>query len=236
MLLHGQLTGSGAWADPLTIDHQGIARQYLLHQPAGDHLPRPLLIYLHGLRPLGWQNHTRSEIDAAADREGFGRRLSGCLGRALNYTGQLSDKTGAGDQIADDLGFIGKLIHRLSAEKATDANRVYAIGELRGGLMAFELMCRMANRIAVAAPLITGMTEGQRDACSPARPVPVLAVDGTADHIQQYDGWLIRPVGFCPSPRQWSSGACSMAAAARRQRCCCIGSLTKSSSESLRFR
>ena len=26
-----------------------------------------------------------------------------------NYTGQLSDKTGAGDQIADDVGFIGKL-------------------------------------------------------------------------------------------------------------------------------
>ena len=76
------------------------------------------------------QNHTRSELDAAADREGFVVAYPAALEGRWNYTGQLSDETGAGDQIADDVGFIGKLIDRLSAEKATDANRVYAIGEV----------------------------------------------------------------------------------------------------------
>jgi polyhydroxybutyrate depolymerase len=185
------LAGVAAVADPsLTIEHQGVARHYLLHQPAGDAPPRPLLVYLHGRRPAGWQNHTQGEIDAAADREGFIAAYPVALEGRWNYTGQLSDKVRIGDEIADDVGFIGKLIDRLSADNLVDPNRVYAYGESRGGLMAFELMCRMAQRIAAAAPLITGMTAGQRDACSPSRPVPLFAVDGTADPIQWYDGWL----------------------------------------------
>ena len=190
-----QFAAGGALADPPpALEHQGVARHYLLHQPAGDASPRPLLIYLHGLRPAGWQNHTQAEIDVAADREGFVAAYPAALEGRWNYTGQLSDKVKIGDQVADETGFIAELIDRLASEKIADPSRVYLIGESRGGLMVFELMCRMADRIAAAAPLITGMTEGQRDACAPTRPVPVFAVNGTADPIQRYDGWLF-PTG-----------------------------------------
>ena len=35
------------------------------------------------------------------------------------------------------------------------------------------------------------MTDHQREACRPARPVPLMVVAGTADPVQSYDGWLL---------------------------------------------
>jgi polyhydroxybutyrate depolymerase len=181
-------------ADDLTIDHQDIARHYLMHRPAPNAPEQPLVIYLHGLRPAVWQNHTQAAFDAAADREGFVMVYPEALEHRWSYLGQVSPPVKAGEQVADDVGFIGKLIDRLVAQKVADAKRVYVVGESRGGLMTFQLMCNLADRIAAAAPLITGMTEGQRDACKPERAVPLFAVDGTGDPIQRYDGWLF-PAG-----------------------------------------
>lgn len=48
----------------------------------------------------------------------------------------------------------------------------------------------MSGRIAGAAPLITGMTDGQLDTCRPSRPIPLLAIAGTNDRTQPYDGWM----------------------------------------------
>src|SRR5437763_9123071 len=159
-------------AEELTIEHQGVPRHYLMHRRSENGPARPLLIYLHGLRPANWQNHSWAEIDAAADREGFVAAYPVALQGRWNYTGQLSEKVRAGEEVADDIGFIAKLIDHLVAQQGVDPKRVYAIGESRGGLMSFELMCRMAERLAAAGALISGMTEGQRDACAPARAVP----------------------------------------------------------------
>ncbi len=135
-------------ADDLTIDHQDVARHYLMHRSAADELGRPLLIYLHGQRPAGWQNHTQADFDAAADREGFVVVYPEALEHRWSYTGQLSAPVKAGEQIADDVGFIGKLIDDLVARRIADVKRVYAISESRGELMTFELMCHLADRIA----------------------------------------------------------------------------------------
>jgi polyhydroxybutyrate depolymerase len=172
------------------IEHQGVARHYLMHRATGKVGMLPLLIYLQGLRPGDWRNHTWLELDAAADREGFVAVYPEALQHRWNYTGQLSEKVKAGDAIADDVGFIAALIDQLVSQGVADPKRVYVIGESRGGLMGFELMCQLAGRIAAAGALITGMTEGQRDACAPAIAVPVFVLAGSADTMQAYDGFL----------------------------------------------
>jgi polyhydroxybutyrate depolymerase len=177
--------------DEFTIEHQATARQYLMHLPSGgEHSIRPLVIYLHGLRPPGWKNHERTEINAAADREGFVVVYPAALERRWVYTGIVDEPARTQGMVVDDVGFVSKLIDDLVERKIADPARIYVLGDSRGGVMTFELMCRLADRIAAAAPLITGMTDGQRDACKAARAVPILVVAGRDDSIQSYDGWL----------------------------------------------
>src|SRR5258708_6672632 len=102
------------------IEHQGVARHYLMHRPSGRAGMLPLVIYLHGLRPDNWQNHTWSEIDAAADREGFVAVYPEALQHRWNYTGQLSEKVKVGNAIADDVGFVAALIDQLVSQNIAD--------------------------------------------------------------------------------------------------------------------
>jgi polyhydroxybutyrate depolymerase len=68
----------------------------------------------------------------------------------------------AGEPV-DDTGFIRVLIDALVGKRIADPARIYVAGASRGGLMA--IACALADRIAATAPLITGMTEWQRDDC-----------------------------------------------------------------------
>jgi polyhydroxybutyrate depolymerase len=88
----------------------------------------------------------------------------------------------------DDLGFIRVLIDDLIAKNIADPKRVYVTGMSRGGLMSFTVACALADRVAAAVPLITPMTEYQRDDCKPARLMPLLALAGTADPSQPFNG------------------------------------------------
>jgi polyhydroxybutyrate depolymerase len=178
-------------ADQFAIEHGGVTRHYLMHRPPGaESSARPAVIYLHGLRPADWKNHTQAEIDALADREGFVAVYPEAIEYRWNYAGVPDGATQVQGNAVDDVGFISKLLDDLIERKIADPTRIYVLGDSRGGLMTYELMCRMADRIAAAGPLITGMTDAQRDACRPALAVPVLVVAGVNDPIQPYDGWL----------------------------------------------
>lgn len=61
-------------------------------------------------------------------------------------------------------------------------------GISRGALMTWTLLCRQSGRFAAAAALSSGMTEAHLAACTPSRPIPILAIAGTADSVQPYDG------------------------------------------------
>jgi polyhydroxybutyrate depolymerase len=175
----------------LVIEHQGVARHALIHapQPAPDG-KLPLLIYLHGVRPADWKNHTQREIDTLADRDGVLAAYPEAIGFRWNYADPLKEPQKAGDAIADDVGFVDKLIEKLIADSNADPSRIYVLGDSRGGLMTFALMCRMADKIAAAGPFITGMTSTQIAACNPNRAVPLMAVAGSSDFYQPYDGFV----------------------------------------------
>jgi polyhydroxybutyrate depolymerase len=161
--------------DEFVIEHQGIARHYLAHRPSNNEdLPRPLVIYLHGLRPAGWKNHTQAEIDTAADRGDFVAVYPEAVDHRWNYAGPTEEPIQMRGKAVDDIGFISKLIDELVGRKLADPARIYVLGDSRGGLMTFEVMCRLSDKIAAAGPLITGMTDRQRDGCKPVRPVPIF--------------------------------------------------------------
>ena len=57
--------------------------------------------------------------------------------------------------------------------------------------MTFEMLCRQADTFAAAVAMAGAMMEAQRDACKPARAVPIAVIAGTVDRSLPYDGWVL---------------------------------------------
>ena len=119
-------------------------------------------------------------------------------------------------QSADDLGFIRLLIDNLVKAKRADPARIYVTGLSRGGLMTFTVACALADCIAAAAPRIAGMTEYQRDACRPAKAMPIIAVDSTNDRDLFYDGELAPASVSSRYLKRWNG--CKMAAPGKNRK------------------
>lgn len=182
--------------DVVTLTHQGVARTAMIHEPPGLPAgPAPLVIGLYG-RGEGIDRFRASlHLDVTADRERFRVVYPDAIDKEWSYGRPIErPMPTVNGQPADDLGFMRLLIDNLIEAKRADPARIYVTGASRGGLMTFTLACALADRIAAAAPLIAGMTEYQRDACRPAKAMPIIAVDGTNDRNLFYDGWLL-PLG-----------------------------------------
>jgi poly(3-hydroxybutyrate) depolymerase len=90
---------ASAQEEDLAIEHQGIARHVLLHVPSPPPSGKlPLVIYLHGIRPKGWKNHTQREIDTLADRDGVLARRTVHIGNDRHANRRMQSVTpGAAD-------------------------------------------------------------------------------------------------------------------------------------------
>ena len=187
-----------------TLEHQGVERHYVLHLPPGsaDAGPRPLVLALHGLNSGG---DSAAEVrgfraawtmDAIADREGFAIVYPEAIAGRWNYGDGRSTPLPGGTDPADDIGFVATLLDRLIADHVTDPARVLVTGESRGGLITWTLACTLSERFAAAAPLITPMTGKQLAGCHPAHLIPLLALAGTDDRSQPYEGWLYSDLGI----------------------------------------
>jgi polyhydroxybutyrate depolymerase len=174
----------------LRVTHQGIERTAILHQPAATvGRPVPLVLALHGLGGTGENFRSYARLDDAAEREGFVVVYPDAVANAWSYGRTINQPMPtAGGETVDDVGFIRRLIDELVGRRIADPARVFVTGSSRGGLMAYTLACALSDRIAAAAPLITSMTEYQREDCRPARPVPIMVVAGTNDRVQSFGG------------------------------------------------
>jgi polyhydroxybutyrate depolymerase len=177
--------------DMIKLTHQGVERTAVLHQAAGATGPRPLVIALQGLGQSMDGLRETLKLDPVADREGFSALYPDAIEREWSYGRPIIQPMPTiGGETVDDRGFLRLLIDELVARKVVDPARVYVTGISRGGLMAFTAACALADKVAAAAALITGMTEPQREDCRPSRPVPIMALAGTGDWTQAYDGWF----------------------------------------------
>jgi polyhydroxybutyrate depolymerase len=178
--------------DVVTLTHQGAARTATIHEPRGlPPGPSPVVIGLYGRGQGIDRFRNRLHLDATADRGGFRAVYPDAIEKEWSYGRPIVRSMPiVNGQSADDLGFIRLLIDNLVETKRADPKRIYVTGLSRGGLMTFTVACALADRIAAAAPLIAGMTEYQRDACRPAKAMPIIAVDGTNDRDLFYDGEL----------------------------------------------
>lgn len=99
----------------------------------------------------------------------------------------------------DDVGFLTAVLDEVTTDYPVDPTRVYAAGASAGAMMAYQLACVMADRVAGVAAVGGAMVV---DDCAPDRPVSILALHGTEDAQVPYGGGptLGSPVAVPPQP------------------------------------
>ncbi|MBY0496202.1 MAG: hypothetical protein K2Y23_18505 [Cyanobacteria bacterium] len=161
-----------------TIVSSGETREYTLHVPPGydGKTPVPLVVTIHGAALWPAAQQGLSLWDRVADREGF----------IVAYpSGHIGQGPRAFD--ASDVTFIGDLIDSIQRTHNIDRARIYANGLSNGGGLSSLLSCVMPDRIA-AVGLVAAAHLFPQSLCTDMRPVPMIAIHGTADDATPYLG------------------------------------------------
>ena len=193
------------------IVSSGERREYLLHVPKtyDPAKPTPLVISMHaaGMWPVAQMETSR--WNDVADEQGF----IVVYPSGLKSDGPRIWRAHGGSGLMRDVGFISELIEKLAVTYNIDRTRIYADGLSNGGGMAFVLSCTLSDRIA-AVGLVASAQLLPWNWCTDQRPVPMIAIHGTADPETPYLGgrtWIAHNV--FPSIPTWTTNW------ARRNRC-----------------
>ncbi|GAA3852954.1 PHB depolymerase family esterase [Saccharothrix violaceirubra] len=183
LVLGGCSTASGA-EDVRTLTVDGRERTYRVHVPRGERLP--VVLVLHGGGGDGAQVAAQTGMSAAADAAGYVAVYPDGTGRTSLLTWNAGRCCAyARDEGVDDVRFLSAVLDDVIARYPVDPARVFATGMSNGAMMAYRLGCELSDRIAAVAPVAGALNV---DPCRPARPVSVLAVNGTADQSVPYAG------------------------------------------------
>jgi polyhydroxybutyrate depolymerase len=163
-----------------TVDMGGDFRQFVLHIPQSytDDEPVPLVLAYHGYGDEPVNFALASGLLQVSEVGGFVVVFPEGSGDPRYWAAQPGDLT-------DDVQFTRDLIDRLTRDINIDPARIYATGMSNGGRMVNRLGCEMADQLAAIVPVAAGAYTGE---CDPARPIPVLAIHGTADSVVPYNG------------------------------------------------
>lgn len=162
----------------------GMTREYILHVPKNlPDGPRPLVIALHGALQPASAMQRYLDLDAVADREGF--IVAYPKGLNLLWNDGRSSIAGFIPLLykRDDARFVLSVLDTLEAEGRVDASRAYLMGFSNGGFLTAFMACRHADRFAAFATMMMTVPVGYAESCKPARPVPILMMNGTYDPI-----------------------------------------------------
>jgi polyhydroxybutyrate depolymerase len=177
------------------LHHSGIERSYLAYVPAallGRDVRPPVLIVLHGGGGQARQIMAFTRFNAIAEREGFVALYPQGLNRGWNDGREFQGR----DTSKDDVGFLLAIVDDLERQGGgLDRSAVGVTGISNGGFMAMRMACEAAGQIAGIAAVAATMPVETGARCRPARPVPVLVINGTDDPLVPYQGGLVRAFG-----------------------------------------
>jgi polyhydroxybutyrate depolymerase len=174
-----------------SMEFGGLTRTYLIHVPPSYDrtTAMPLLLVFHGGGGTGEGMAKLTHMSNVSDEAGFIAVYPDGYKNTWNDGRGVSASELAG---VDDVGFISKLIDTLSNQYRIDSNRVYATGMSNGGFFTDRLACELSDKIAAVAVVAATMSPNISNACSPARPLSVMIIQGTADPLVPIGGGEVR--------------------------------------------
>jgi polyhydroxybutyrate depolymerase len=172
----------------------GRDRTYRLYVPRSlpADTPVPLLVALHGGTGSGSQFQVTSAFDGLAEANGFLVAFPDGIGTGPTETALRTWNGGsccgpATAKQVDDVAFVEQLLDDVAALFPVDPERTFAAGHSNGGIMSYRLACELSGRI-VAIGLQAGSLGIDR--CTPAQPVSVFHLHGTADRNHPIEGGI----------------------------------------------
>lgn len=147
--------------------------------------PIPLVISLHGGSESSTFGYNR--FTSVAAEEGFTVLAPG-HDRQGAWMWWPAESTIDPEPSNPDVARVGAMLDELAERLCLDLARVYAAGFSGGALGSYILGCAWEDRIAAVAPVAALV--GPRAPCPLDRPMPVIAVHGTADDTALFDGWI----------------------------------------------
>lgn len=162
-------------------------RSYWLHIPSSYEgtRPVPLIFDFHANGGNGFAQSLTSPYPAKTDGDGavvaFPSGLNGPWGSAWN----LGPCCVAG---VDDVAFTMAMIDQIQDTVCIDKSRIYAVGNITGGGMAYALACQKADVFAAVAASAWDLLKDNVTDCKPSRPITVVSFRGTADTLVPYQG------------------------------------------------
>lgn len=171
-------------------DDDGLERSYTLHVP--QHLdrkkPAPLVLNYHGLTSTADEQIFFSVLDEKADQSGFIVAYPEGLGKSFN-AGSCCGALASPPNTTDDGAFARKIVADISGKLCVNPRRVYSTGMSNGGYMSEYNACVNADLFAAVAPV--SAVGFKQPKCDPSRPIPMIAFNGTADGLVNYDQSVI---------------------------------------------
>jgi polyhydroxybutyrate depolymerase len=159
----------------------GAPRSYLRRVPPSydGTKPVPVVVDLHGYLEGARLHATNTMLGPFGDQHGF-----------VTITPQGSGDVAAGWEVepnSPDVRFVGHLLDEIGRTLCVDDRRVFVTGYSNGAFLASTIGCVYAGRVAAIAT-VAGLLDPPR--CKPARPVPVVAFQGTGDEFVAFTGGL----------------------------------------------
>jgi polyhydroxybutyrate depolymerase len=180
-------------AEPMQLAVNGQQRTLLLERPTIKG-PHPTVIMLHAGGSGAEQEMQLSGLAELGPREGFVAVFPEGKGKLWNFFPPgtenhkyrlFLDHFGG---LPDDVAFIRTLVSNLVEGGLSDPDRIYLAGRSLGGAMTLRLACVDAGSFAAIGLLVAAMPAVTGSDCHPQRAVPLLAINGTKDHILPYRG------------------------------------------------
>jgi len=175
-----------------SLTHNGLERAYHLHIPSSyrDSTTAPLVVALHGGGGNGQKMDKLSRLSLLADQHGFIVAYPDAVEHHWNDGRGLNKYRSQKDNI-DDVGFISRMIDAIAGEYNINKDRVYVTGASNGAMMSLRLGCELAHKITAIAPVIGSMPENIVAQCAPARPMPLMMINGTDDPLVPWEGGYV---------------------------------------------
>src|SRR3954454_11986877 len=188
------------------LQSAGRDRPFLLYVPKGydGSSPLPLLLNLHGTGGDGAAQMDDSQMRGYADSAGFlvaapsGGAVAGA-GHAWVVPGSPPRGDAPPGGYPDDVKYLREVIAKVQAMACENRAKVFVAGYSGGARMTSAMGCHAADVVtAVVADVglragaprtgSNGVPEPDPATCNPSRPLPVIAVHGTSDGTNPYDG------------------------------------------------